>query len=154
MSRYSQKLQSAPPTQSISVQSVQNAYLSLRRTQRALVSLLIACAILGMTFSHAAPGTLGRQTYLPVIFSTVLLTFAYTVRNAMVVPALTELRRNPRDAAALHRWSRNNLIVLCLCGAVGMLGFALQLRGAAMPVALTLYAIAISYLFLLHPAKP
>jgi hypothetical protein len=154
MSRFSEKAQSAPPTLPASIQSVQNAYLSLQRTQRTLVGLLILCAILGMTVFHPAPGTLGRRTYMPVIFSTVLLTFAYTVRNSMVLPALLELRRNPRDPAALHRWSRNNLIVLCLCTVVGMFGFALQLMGAATPVSLVLYSIAISYLFLLHPAKP
>jgi hypothetical protein len=154
MSRYSEKLQSDPPALPASIQSVQNAYLSLQRTQRGLVGVLVTCAVLGMTVFHAPPGSLGHRTYMPVIFSTVLLTFAYTVRNAMVLPALAELRQNPHDAAALRRWSRNSLIVLCLCAAVGMLGFALQLLGAATPIALTVYAIAISYLFLLHPTKP
>ncbi len=57
--------------------------------------------------------------YLPVILATSLLTFAYTIRNAMVLPSLAELRRNPRDPKLLKRWSRNNLIVLSLCAAVG-----------------------------------
>jgi hypothetical protein len=116
--------------------------------------MLIACAVLGMTIFRVPPGTLGSRTYLPIIFSTTLLTFAYTIRNSMVLPSLAELRRNPRDPAILKRWSRNNLIVLCLCAAVGLLGFAMQLLGAATTIALTLYAIAIAYLFLLRPVKP
>ncbi len=69
----------------------------------------------------------------------------------MVLPSLAELRRNPRDPKLLKRWSRNNLIMQSLCAAVGLLGFAMQLLGAATPIALTLYAIAIAYLFLLRP---
>ena len=72
----------------------------------------------------------------------------------MVLPALAELRRNPRDPKLLKRWSRNNLIVQSLCAAVGLMGFAMQLLGAATPIALTLYAIAVGYLFLLRPAQP
>jgi hypothetical protein len=72
----------------------------------------------------------------------------------MVLPALAELRRDPRNAQLLGRWSRNNLIVLALCGAVGLMGFAMQLLGAATSIAFTLYIIAIAYLFLLRPAKP
>jgi hypothetical protein len=34
------------------------------------------------------------------------------------------------------------------------MGFAMQLLGAATPVALTLYAIAVGYLILLRPVKP
>ena len=34
------------------------------------------------------------------------------------------------------------------------MGFAMQLLGAATSIALTLYVIAIAYLFLLRPAKP
>jgi hypothetical protein len=154
MSRFSQKAQSEPRTIPASVQSVEIAYLSLQRTQRGLVGMLIACVVLGMTIFRVPPGTLGSRTYLPIIFSTTLLTFAYTIRNSMVLPSLAELRRNPRDPAILKRWSRNNLIVLCLCAAVGLLGFAMQLLGAATTIALTLYAIAIAYLFLLRPVKP
>ena len=58
------------------------------------------------------------------------------------------------DPKILKRWSRNNLIVLALCGAVGLMGFAMQLLGAATSIAFTLYIIAIAYLFLLRPAKP
>jgi hypothetical protein len=154
MSRFSQKAESQPPTLPPSIQSVEFAYISLQRTQRGLVGMLVACAILGMTVFRVPPGTLGSRTFLPIICSTTLLTFAYTVRNAMVLPSLAELRRNPRDAALLKRWSRNNLIVQCLCAVVGLLGFAMQLLGAATPIALTLYAIAVAYLFLLRPVKP
>jgi hypothetical protein len=100
------------------------------------------------------PGTLGNRTFLPIILSTSLLTLSYVVRNAMVLPALAELRRSPYNAQLLKRWSRNNLIVLALCGAVGLMGFAMQLLGAATSIALTLYAIAIGYLFLLRPIRP
>jgi hypothetical protein len=157
MSRFSEKSQKTQSTSrvvSASIQAVEFAYVSLQRTQRGLVGMLIACAILGMTVFRAPNGTLGNRTYLPIIFATTLLTFAYTVRNSMVLPSLAELRRNPRDAAALRRWSRNNLIVLCLCAAVGLLGFAMQLLGAAVPISLTLYSIAVAYLFLLRPTKP
>jgi hypothetical protein len=116
--------------------------------------MLAVCAVLGMTVFQARPGTLGNRTYLPIIASTTLLTFAYTIRNAMVLPALAELRRNPRDPQALKRWSRNNLIMQSLCAAVGLTGFAMQLLGAATAIALTLYVIAIAYLFLLRPLKP
>jgi hypothetical protein len=116
--------------------------------------MLLACAVLGMTIFHAPPGTLGQRTFLPIILSTSLLTFAYTARNTMVLPSLAELRSNPRDPKILKRWSRNNLIVQALCAAVGLMGFAMQLLGAATPVALTLYAIAVGYLILLRPVKP
>jgi hypothetical protein len=71
-----------------------------------------------------------------------------------VLPSLAELRRNPRDAQALSRWSRNTLIVQSLCAAVGLIGFALQLLGASTVIPFTLYAIAVAYLFLLRPIKP
>jgi disulfide bond formation protein DsbB len=154
MSRFSKKAQSQPGALPGQVQSIEFAYVSLQRTQRGLVGMLIACAILGMTVFQAPPGTLGNRTYLPIILATSLLTFAYTIRNAMVQPSLAELRRNPRDEKVLRRWHRNNLIVQSLCSAVGLLGFAMQLLGAATAVAITLYAIAVSYLFLLRPVKP
>ncbi len=99
-------------------------------------------------------GNARQPPLLPVILSTSLLTFAYTIRNSMVLPSLAELRRNPRDPKLLKRWSRNNLIVQSLCAAVGLTGFAMQLLGAATPLALTLYAIAVGYLFLLRPLRP
>jgi hypothetical protein len=34
------------------------------------------------------------------------------------------------------------------------MGFATQLLGAPAPISLSIYAIAIAYLFLLRPAKP
>lgn len=154
MSRFAKKTQSQPGPLAIQTQPVAIAYLSLQRTQRALVAMLVACAVLGMTVFRVPPGTLGDRTFLPIIFSTTLLTFSYVVRNSMVLPALAGLRRNPRDAKLLKRWSRNNLIVLSLCAAVGLMGFAMQLLGAATSIALTLYAIAIGYLFLLRPARP
>jgi hypothetical protein len=155
MSRFTKKKASSEPAAlAFETQPVAVAYLSLQRTQRALVAMLVACAILGMTLFHAPPGTLGNRTFLPIIFSTSLLTFAYVTRNAFVLPALSELRRNPRDRQLLQRWSRNNLIVQSLCAAVGLMGFAMQLLGAATPIALTLYVIAIAYLFLLRPARP
>jgi disulfide bond formation protein DsbB len=154
MSRFAKKIQSQPGALPLHIQSVEFAYLSLQRTQRGLVGMLIACAILGMTVFQGPPGTLGNRTFLPIILSTSLLAFAYTVRNSFVLPSLAELRRNPRDAMALKRWGRNNLIVQCLCAAVGLLGFAMQLLGAATPIALTLYAIAVAYLLLLRPVQP
>ena len=154
MSRFSQKSQSQPGMVAANVQAVESTYLALQRTQRALVGMTIACAILGTAVLRGLHGALGNRIYLPVIVATSLLTFAYTLRNAMVLPALAELRRNPRDPKLLQRWSRNNLIVQALCAAVGLTGFALQLFGAATPIALTLYAIAIGYLFLLRPARP
>ncbi len=157
MSRFSEKLQkssSQPGSLPIQIQAVQFAYLSLQRTQRGLVGMMVICAVLGMTVFHGPPGAIGTRMFLPVIFSTTLLTFAYTLRNAMVLPALSELRRNPRDPALLKRWSRNNLIMQSLCAAVGLLGFAMQLMGAPTTIALTLYVIAIVYLFLLQPIRP
>jgi hypothetical protein len=154
MSRFAKKAQSQPAVMSVQNQSVDFAYLSLQRTQRGLVGMLLACAILGMTVFKSPVGALSSRIFVPVIFSTSLLVFAYTIRNSMVLPSLEELRRNPRGPKVLSRWSRNNLIVLCLCGAVGLMGFATQLLGATAPISLTLYAIAIAYLFLLQPAKP
>jgi hypothetical protein len=154
MSRFAKKAQSQPTALPVSLQSIEFAYISLQRTQRGLVGMLIACAVLGMTVFQGQPGTLGSRTFLPIIFSTTLLTFAYTIRNSMVLPSLADLRRNPRDEKILKRWSRNNLIVQCLCAAVGLLGFAMQLLGASTPIPLTMYAIAIAYLFLLRPVKP
>ncbi len=154
MSRFAKKAQSQPAALAFQNQPIAVAYLSLQRTQRALVAMLAACAVLGMTVFRVPPGALGNRTLLPIIFSTSLLTLAYVVRTAMVLPALAELRRNPRNAHLLKRWSRNNLIVLSLCGAVGLMGFGMQLLGAATPISLTLYVIAVGYLFLLRPAKP
>ncbi len=154
MSRYAKKQQAAPVVIPVQTQAVEYAYVSLQRTQRGLVGMLVACAVLGMTVFRVPPGTLGSRTFLPIILSTSLLTFAYTIRNAMVLPSLAELRRSPRNGDALRRWHRNNLIVMCLCAAVGLLGFAMQLLGAATAIAVTLYAIAVGYLFLLRPAKP
>lgn len=151
----SQKSQSRPaalpPIQS---QPIEFAYLSLLRTQRGLAGMLVTCAVLGMTVFQAPPANLGSRTFLPIVFSTTLLTFAYTFRNFAVLPALGALRRNPQDPSILKRWSRNNLIMQSLCAAVGLLGFAMQLMGAAMPISLTLYVIAIAYLFLLRPIRP
>src|ERR1700674_3160285 len=146
MSRFAKKAQSQPGALPLQTQPIEFAYLSLQRTQRGLAGMLIACAILGMTVFQGPPGTLGNRTFLPIILSTSLLAFAYTVRNSMVLPSLAELRRNPRDPKALKVWGRNNIIVQNLCAAVGLLGFAMQLLGAATPIALTLYAIALAYL--------
>jgi hypothetical protein len=155
MSRFAkQRAQSSPGPVSSNNQSVENVYLSLQRTQRGLMGMLTGCAVVGMTVLKTPPGSLSNRVFLPVILSTSLLVFAYSIRNSMVVPSLEELRRNPGDPKALSRWSRNNLIVQCMCGAVGMMGFATQLLGAPTPIALTLYGIAIAYLFLLRPAKP
>lgn len=154
MSRFSQKARSEPAAVPVSMQSVQFAFLSLQRTQRSLVGMLLACAVLGTTVFHVSPGALGNRSFMPVILSTALLTFAYTLRTSMVLPSLIELRRNPRDPKILKRWSRNNFIVLTLCAAVGLTGFAMQLFGAATPVAFTMYAVAIAYLILLRPVRP
>jgi heme A synthase len=137
-----------------SAQSVQAAYDSLRRAQRGLAGMIAACALLGCTVLRGPAGALGNRIYLPVIVSTLLLTFAYSFRSQTVAAALDELRRNPRDPRALRRWQRDNLIVLALVAAVGVTGFGLQLFGAPAPIALVLYAISIAYLFLLRPVKP
>jgi len=118
------------------------------------MGMLTACAIIGMTTLKAPPAAIGNRTFVPIILSTTLLVFAYSLRTSMVLPSLEELRRNPSDPKALGRWSRNNLIVQCLCGAVGLMGFATQLLGTPSLISLTIYAIAIAYLFLLKPAKP
>ena len=155
MSRFSEKrAQSKPVALASPLPSLEAAYLSLQRTQRALVGILVACALLGSTVLRAPSGTLGSRSFLPAIIGASLLTFAFTARNVMVLPSLAELRRNPRDPKLLRRWSRNNLIVQSLCALVGLIGFALQLLGAATPIAITLYATAIVYLFLLRPARP
>jgi hypothetical protein len=157
MSRFAEKSQKSPAQPGalpIQIQAVEFAFLSLQRTQRGLIGMLVTCFVLGMTVFKVPPGTLGTRTFLPIIFSTTLLTFAYTIRNSMVLPSLADLRRNPSDPKLLKRWSRNNLIMQSLCAGVGLLGFAMQLLGAATPIALTLYAIAVAYLFLLRPLRP
>jgi disulfide bond formation protein DsbB len=154
MSRFANKTQSQSGTLPYQTQAVEYAYLSLIRTQRGLIGMLIACAILGLTVFRVPQGRLGNKTFWPIILSTSLLTFAFTIRNSMVLPSLSELRRNPRDAKVLGRWSRNNLIVQSLCAAVGLIGFGLQLLGASTIIPFTLYAIAVAYLFLLRPVKP
>ena len=124
------------------------------RAQRWFVGMLIACALLGVTVLHGPRVLLGRRTFLPAIFATSLMALAYTLRNQLVMPSLAELRSNPRDTGALRRWSRNCIIVQVLCSAVGLTGFALQLLGAHMFLALTMYVIAFAYLFLLRPIRP
>jgi hypothetical protein len=154
MSRFSQKIESQPGAATVHVQAVEAAYLALQRTQRTVVGMLVACALTGTVVFRGTQNVLGNRIYMPVIFATSLLAFAYTLRNSMVLPSLAELRRNPRDPGLLKRWSRNNLIVQALCAAVGLTGFALQLFGAAPPIPIALYAIAAAYLFLLRPVRP
>ena len=155
MSRFAKKrAQSKPGVLTLQLPSVEVAYLSLQRTQRGLVGMLVACAILGTAVFRVPSGSLGSRSFLPAIIGASLLTFAYTARNMMVLPALAELRRNPRDPKLLKRWSRNNIIVQSLCALVGLIGFAMQLMGAATPIPLTLYVTAVGYLFLLRPARP
>jgi hypothetical protein len=157
MSRFAKQRaesQSQPRTISSHNQSVEYAYISLQRTQRGLMGLLTACAIIGMTTLRVPPAAIGNRTLVPIILSTTLLIFAYSLRTSMVLPSLEALRRNPGDQKILSRWSRANLIVLCLCGAVGVMGFATQLLGAPPSIALSIYGIAIAYLFLLRPVKP
>lgn len=153
MSRYSEKLQTNPGGAPASLEAVQVAYNRLRTTQRAFLLIIVACAAFGFTLGRGQ-GSLGNRTYLPVIFATTVLTLAYTLRNSLVLPSLGELRRNPHNAVALARWHRNSVIVMALCAAMGLLGLALQLFGAAVPIVLVMYAIAIAYLFLLGPLRP
>jgi hypothetical protein len=150
MSRFAEKHR----TQASQIQEVEAAYTSLMRAQRGFVGVMIACALLGATVLH------GRQTapvgrlYLPVILATALLTFAFVMRNALVLPALAELRRDPRNPKLLRRWGRFTLMVQGLCVAVGLTGFALQLIGSQLVLPLAIYAIAVAYLFLLRPVRP
>ncbi|MDR3763238.1 MAG: hypothetical protein P4M01_04000 [Acidobacteriota bacterium] len=153
MSRYSAKLQSNPSGVPTALEPVQKAYNGLRGTQRSLLLVIVFCAAFGFTMGRGA-GSLGSRTYLPVIFATTLLTFAYTLRNSSVLPSLGELRRNPHNDVALARWRRNSVIVMSLCAAVALLGLALQLFGAALPIVVAVYAIAAVYLFLLGPIRP
>jgi hypothetical protein len=154
MSRFAEKHRSHPGAAASQYPAVESAYTALMRAQRWFVGMLIACAILGLTVLHGPPVLLGRRTFLPAIFATSLMALAFTLRNRLVLPSLAELRANPRDAAALRRWSRNNLIMQFLCSGVGLTGFALQLLGAPMFLALTLYVIAFTYLVLLRPVRP
>ena len=154
MSRFAQKYRSQPGAAAAQYPAVQSAYDALMRALRWFVGMLVACAILGLTVLHGPPVLLGRRTFLPAIFATSLMALAYTLRNRLALPSLAELRANPRDPSALRRWSRNNLIVQFLCSAVGLTGFALQLLGAPIFLALTLYVIAFVYLVLLRPERP
>jgi hypothetical protein len=153
MSRYSEKLQAQPAPISASLQPVWIVYQGLQRVQRTLALIVVFCAAFGFTLARTT-APLGSRSYIPVIFASTLLTFGYTIRNSAVLPALTELRRNPQNADALKRWRRNCLIVLYLCAAVGLIGLAMQMLGASFPIVLALYAIAVVYIFLLGPAKP
>ena len=130
------------------------AYLGLRRTQMALLLGVAICAALGLALHHAEPGSLGSRSYLPAIFSTVLLTFAFTTRNSMATPALRELRRDHQDEAALARWTRYSTLAMGLCAGVALIGFGMQLMGGATTICLVMYAIAAAYLFLLGPIRP
>ena len=154
MSRFAEKYRSQPGEAAAQYPAVQSAYDALMRSQRWFVGMLVACAMLGLTVLHGPRVLLGRRTFLPAIFATSLMALAYTLRGQLVLPSLAELRANPRDSGALRRWSRNTLIVQFLCSAVGLTGFALQLLGAPMFLALTLYVIAFAYLILLRPMRP
>jgi hypothetical protein len=77
----------------------------MMRAQRALITMLLVCAILGIKLLHGAPGMLEGRLYFPVIFATSLLTLAFTLRRRLVLPSLAELRGNPRDPALLRRWA-------------------------------------------------
>ena len=154
MSRFSQKFRSEPGAAAAQVQAVEAAYHALMRTQRSFVAVLLACAILGFKLLHGPPNLLGQRIYFPAIFAASLLTLAFTLRGRLVLPSLQELRANPRDPSLLRRWGRNTLIVQLLCIAVGWTAFALQLLGAPNSLALTLYAIAFAYLFMLRPVRP
>jgi hypothetical protein len=157
MSRFAKQRaesQSQPRAISSHIQSVEYAFISLQRTQRGLIGMLTACAIIGMTTLKVPPAPISNRTLVPIILSTTLLILAYSLRTSMVLPSLEALRRNPGDPKILSRWSRNSLIVICLCGTVGVMGFATQLMGAPPSISLSIYLIAIAYLFLLRPVKP
>ena len=116
--------------------------------------MLVLCAVLGMTVFPDRREPSATRTFLPII----LLHHAahFRLHHPQCHGAARALRTAPQPARPqlLKRWSRNNLIMQSLCAAVGLLGFAMQLLGAATPIALTLYAIAIAYLFLLRPIRP
>ena len=154
MSRFAQKYRSQPGEAAAQYPAIESAYVALMRAQRWFVGMLIACAILGLTVLHGPPMLVGRRTFFPAIFASSLMALAYTLRNQLVRPSMTELRANPRSTEALRRWTRNSLIVQFLCSAVGLTGFALQLLGAPMFLAITLYVIAFAYLILLRPERP
>jgi disulfide bond formation protein DsbB len=154
MSRFAQKHRSQPGAAAAQFPAVESAYTALMRAQRWFVGMLIACAILGFTVLHGPPRLLGRRIFLPAIFASSLMALAFTLRNSLVLPSLGELRANPRDEGTLRRWSRNTLIVQFLCSAVGLTGFSLQLLGAPVFLALTMYVIAFAYLILLRPVRP
>jgi hypothetical protein len=83
-----------------------------------------------------------------------MLTFAYTARNSMVMPAAEQLRRNPNDPTLVMRWRSGVVIVMTLCEGVGLMGFVLRILGGPPIVAIVMYAISLGYLIMLAPKRP
>jgi hypothetical protein len=157
MSKYSRKIEKTTPqklTVSVAPPEVERVWLGLRRTQQGLAVLLLICAAAGALLFRASQTRASGVAVMPAVLASIVLTFAYSARNQFVLPALEELRRNPRDPRRLEIWRKATLRVQGMCAMVGLAGFAAQAMGAATAVSLILYAIAIAYLFLLRPEHP
>ncbi|HEX8925492.1 MAG TPA: hypothetical protein VF786_06840 [Terriglobales bacterium] len=127
---------------------------SLKMIHMGMLAAVVVYGVLGEFVLHPQPRGLGSTALILVVIASSALTFAYTARNSMVLPAEEQVRRSPNDSAAVMRWRSGVLITMMLCEAVGLLGFILRVLGGPPIVAIVMYAISLGYLIMLAPKRP
>ncbi len=127
---------------------------SLKLIHTGMISAIVIYGIVGEFVLHPQPRGLGSIALILVVIASSMLTFAYTARNSMVLPAEEQLRRNPNDPGAIMRWRSGVLITIMLSEGVGLLGFVLRILGGPPIVAIVMYAISLGYLIMLAPKRP
>jgi uncharacterized membrane protein YfcA len=126
---------------------------SLKLIHMGMLASIVIYGILGEFVLRPQPRGLGSALILVVIASS-MLTFAYTARNSMVLPAAEQLRRDPDNPMLVMRWRTGVVIVMTLCEGVGLIGFVLRILGGPPIVAIVMYAISLGYLIMLAPKRP
>ena len=127
---------------------------SLKLIHMGMISAVIIYGIFGEFVLHPQPRGLGSIPLILVVIASSMLTFAYTARSSMVLPAEEQVRRAPDDSTSVMRWRSGVLITIMLCEGVGLLGFVLRILGGPPIVAIVMYAISLGYLIMLAPKKP
>ncbi|HVP63458.1 MAG TPA: hypothetical protein VMT82_01105 [candidate division Zixibacteria bacterium] len=127
---------------------------SLKLIHMGMLASVVIYGILGEFVLHPQPRALGSTALILVVIASSMLTFGYTARNSMVLPAEEQLRRNPNDPTLVMRWRSGVVIVMTLFEAVGLIGFVLRVLGGSPIVSILMYAISLGYLIMLGPRRP
>ena len=127
---------------------------SLKLIHMGMISAVVVYGIVGEFVLHPQPRGLGSVPLILVVIASSMLTFGYTIRTSMVLPAEEQVRRDPDNPAVVMRWRSGVLISIMLCEGVGLLGFVLRILGGPPIVAIVMYAISLGYLIMLAPKQP